>query len=228
MAKKKKQPTKAELIAESVLEREDDLRAEVTALLSAEWPDIAAYCSWLILRDCTEDGKMPAHYEWECGPEYWDSSGELREDGVADEQQSVWNFLENEYTGAWTPTFVSGHGKSWTTYGDLFDTDVSELWDYVVGTAGYKLYSHDGLTSDEEMEIAYRLCEGLDFDDLHFLFMSMHSLLDALEEHGHFDTSEAIGAFVSKNRHFLSVTAKDYPSFKESYHSYKKDRKEGL
>ena len=63
------------------------------------------------------------HYEWEPdSDEYWDDSGILIPDGYIDMNQTVSHFLEEEYNGEKTATFISGSGWSYDTYGyDLSD-----------------------------------------------------------------------------------------------------------
>ena len=61
---------------------------------------------------------LPMHYEWVLDDCPYDHSGSLVVKGYIDINQTVASFLENEYTGSWTPTYESGCGKTYDTFGD--------------------------------------------------------------------------------------------------------------
>lgn len=69
--------------------------------------------------------KDTIHYEWipSNNWEPWDHSGELKKDGLIDLSQTIYSFLNDEYTGQWTPSYTPGSGKNYITYGDDLSYD---------------------------------------------------------------------------------------------------------
>ena len=79
--------------------------------------------------------KDTIHYEWEPNPyEPWDSSGELVPSGFIQLDQTVDSFLDNEYTGQWMPTYESGCGKRYETFGDRLSFDTQEYSETIMRT----------------------------------------------------------------------------------------------
>lgn len=72
---------------------------------------------------------LPDHYEWRHDGCPYDFSGEIFEDGFVSLDQTIQNFLENEYTGRWRPTYSSGRGLAYDVYGD----DLSYLTREIAG-----------------------------------------------------------------------------------------------
>jgi hypothetical protein len=70
---------------------------------------------------------VPEHYEWVRGQCTYDASGLLRKDGLISLNQTLSDFLENEYTGTSRPSYESGHGFFYDTYGDLLSQFTFEL-----------------------------------------------------------------------------------------------------
>ncbi|MBQ7431330.1 hypothetical protein [Butyrivibrio sp.] len=71
---------------------------------------------------------IPEHFEWSRGECRYDSSGYLKEKGLISLNQTLYDFLNNEYTGASMPTYESGHGLNYCTYGDdlsIFTLDLA-------------------------------------------------------------------------------------------------------
>lgn len=66
---------------------------------------------------------IPEHFEWCRGECRYDSSGYLKGKGLISLNQTLYDFLNNEYTGASRPTYESGRGLDYCTYGD----DLSEF-----------------------------------------------------------------------------------------------------
>ena len=62
---------------------------------------------------------VPTHFVWEDDGCPYDHSGIIVEDGVVDLDQTVEDFLMLEYTGTKMPTFESGRGWNYETYGDF-------------------------------------------------------------------------------------------------------------
>lgn len=70
---------------------------------------------------------IPMHYEWVPDDCPYDRSGSLVAKGYIDINQTVASFLENEYTGSWTPTYESGCGKNYDTYGDDLSYEIISI-----------------------------------------------------------------------------------------------------
>jgi len=66
---------------------------------------------------------IPEHFEWYDDGCPYDHSGELIQTGYINLNQTISEFLENEYTGDKEPTYESGWGFRYLTYGD----DLSQL-----------------------------------------------------------------------------------------------------
>lgn len=60
----------------------------------------------------------PVHYVWEYDGNPYDCSGIIVESGVIDLNQTVKEFLENEYSGNQEATYTSGMGWHYKNYGD--------------------------------------------------------------------------------------------------------------
>ena len=71
----------------------------------------------------------PTHYVWDLDDNPYDYSGEIIKDGLIDLNQTIKEFLENEYSGNKEPTFTSGMGWHYNTYED-------ELHYYTIELAG--------------------------------------------------------------------------------------------
>lgn len=70
---------------------------------------------------------VPTHFVWEDDGCPYDHSGIIVEDGVVDLEQTVEDFLMFEYTGTKRPTFVSGSGWHYETYGDFVSQYTFEI-----------------------------------------------------------------------------------------------------
>jgi hypothetical protein len=62
---------------------------------------------------------------------HWDHSGEVRRNNadpliLRTLYDTLVEWLDNEYTGQWTPTYTSGCGMNWETYGDVVEEYVRE------------------------------------------------------------------------------------------------------
>ena len=69
----------------------------------------------------------PAHYVWEYDGNPYDCSGIIVESGVINLNQTVKEFLENEYSGNHEATYTSGMGWNYNTYGDELSCDTLEI-----------------------------------------------------------------------------------------------------
>lgn len=61
---------------------------------------------------------LPIHYEWQNDDCPYDHSGKLIENGIINLNQTITEFLENEYTGGTEATYISGNGLRYNTFGD--------------------------------------------------------------------------------------------------------------
>ncbi len=75
----------------------------------------------LIRRIRDELTPTPVHYEIKYVYDPYDHSGILVEDGYISLEQTVGEFLENEYSGNKKATYESGRGWNYLTYGDVVD-----------------------------------------------------------------------------------------------------------
>lgn len=113
---------------------------------------------------------VPKHYVWRYDGCPYDYSGHLKEQGYVSLDQTISQFLENEYTGYSRATYVSHCGLYWCNWGD----DLSDK----TGDIGYEIMQQviiEYLTeklgrevSDEEISDAnwdpvYDLCYASDF-----------------------------------------------------------------
>ncbi|MCR5608284.1 MAG: hypothetical protein K6G26_04400, partial [Lachnospiraceae bacterium] len=123
-------------------------------------------------------GKL-VHYELEhdsyCT---WDHSGYLEEDGYISNDITVKEFLENEYTGRWVATYISGHGMHYTDYKESFEEELSEsLNNFKMKNIKNKLNEYFGVNISDaefndlyfEAEIDDKLCYCDELDELQFV-----------------------------------------------------------
>lgn len=64
---------------------------------------------------------VPKHYEWTRGDCPYDDSGEIYVDGLVSLDQTIAEFLENEYTGEKEAVYQNRHGLRYETYGDRIE-----------------------------------------------------------------------------------------------------------
>ena len=124
---------------------------------------------------------LPVHYEWYFD-EYcsFDHSGELEEKGKINLDQTVMNFLENEYTGEWIASYENGRGKNYVTYGD-------ELSYLTLGIGG--IIEHETIKKTLEHEFSVSLSD----DDMENIRTSCNEFDEI------FDKSYAGDFYFSKN-----------------------------
>lgn len=75
---------------------------------------------------------LPAHYDLEDDGCPYDKSGVINEKGSISLNQTVSNFLEEEYTGSYEATYISGMGTSYNTYGDELHGDIIDIADEIM------------------------------------------------------------------------------------------------
>ncbi|MGN0466865.1 MAG: hypothetical protein ACI4F9_11050 [Lachnospiraceae bacterium] len=110
---------------------------------------------------------IPAHYEWEEDDCPYDHSGRIVKNGFVSLNQTIDEFLENEYSGNTEATYISGMGLQYNTFGN-------ELSYYTIEIAGEIMYSSIGRhiekhfnisLSDDELEAVRDKCG--DFDRIY-------------------------------------------------------------
>lgn len=75
---------------------------------------------------------LPIHYEWQYDGCPYDCSGELVYDGYVSLNQTISDFLANEYSGQKVPTYESGRGFNYLTYGDKLSDFTRSLADTIM------------------------------------------------------------------------------------------------
>lgn len=72
------------------------------------------------------------HYRWEYDGCPYDRSGTLVKEGEISDQQTVSDFLENEYTGGRVPTYESHRRFAYDTYGDWLSQESLTIADNIM------------------------------------------------------------------------------------------------
>ena len=75
---------------------------------------------------------VPKLYEWTRGDCPYDDSGEIYVDGLVSLDQTIAEFLENEYTGQTRATFISHQGLDYITYGEWMSDLLAEIKENIV------------------------------------------------------------------------------------------------
>ncbi len=128
---------------------------------------------------------LPDHFEWEDDGCPYDSSGIIVADGFISLDQTINDFLEKEYTGERMPSFISGMGFYYRTYGDkISDICSDRSWHHMLKIIKNTLEEAFSvrLTDDDISEIQSLSHE---FDDIYtnclvFDFYSYEGLLPFL------------------------------------------------
>lgn len=110
---------------------------------------------------------LPVHFEIKRDNNPFDCSGVLVEDGNITLNQTVTDFLQNEYTGNKTATYMSGMGWSYDTYEDELGYLTLEIASEIMLSAIRKhIESHYCVKlSDDEFEDIRCAC--YEFDDIY-------------------------------------------------------------
>lgn len=121
----------------------------------------------LIRRIRDELSPTPVHYEIKYVYDPYDYSGILVEDGYISLDQTVGEFLENEYSGNKEATYESGRGWNYLTYGDEISYDTLDMASDIMFSAIRRhIENHFGENlSDDELEDIRESCS--DFDDIY-------------------------------------------------------------
>lgn len=149
-----------------VNENIDNIAAYVNECFNKQKPFIKAK----IIRELKKYiNPLPIHYEWENGYEDnpYDHSGILVEKGIVSTNQTVAEFLENEYTGNRIASYESGCGWYYDTYGEDLSYDTIDIAGDIMRTAIRTCIENEfsvALNDDEFMEISD---ECGNFDDIY-------------------------------------------------------------
>ena len=110
---------------------------------------------------------LPIHYVWEIDDNPFDHSGIIVESGIINPNQTVKEFLENEYTGNREATFTSGRGWNYNTYGDELSYDTLEIGcGIMLSVIRRCIETEFSITlSDDDFEQIKESCR--DFDDIY-------------------------------------------------------------
>lgn len=97
---------------------------------------------------------IPTHYVHEDDDNPYDHSGVIVEDGDVSLDQTISDFLENEYSGNQEATFMSHMGWNYNTYGDeLSDETIRIAGDIMFPAIKRYIEKHFNISlSDEEFE----------------------------------------------------------------------------
>lgn len=108
----------------------------------------------------------PIHFEWKNNDNPYDKSGIIVENGKISLDQSVIHFLENEYSGNKEPSYESGMGWIYNTYGDELRYEIAQIIGYIVSEVIRKyIEEHFSITiSDKEFLDIEDSCDG--FNDI--------------------------------------------------------------
>lgn len=107
-----------------IKQNEDEIAEYVNSLFLAQKDDIREQ----LLEDLAAMlDPIPTHYEWRSNDCPYDYSGELYEDGKVSLDQTVSEFLENEYTGAKRASYVSHCGFFFDKYGEPFSDGTLDI-----------------------------------------------------------------------------------------------------
>ena len=110
---------------------------------------------------------IPVHYKKVDSYNTYDNSGELREDGYVSLNQTVADFLENEYSGNKVATFTSGMGWHYNSYEDELHYLTIEIAAEIMFPAIQRYIEKELATklSENEFEIIQNACG--EFDDIY-------------------------------------------------------------
>lgn len=107
------------------------------------------------------------HYVWERGDCWNDVSGKLQKKGFVDLEQTISDFLISEFTGESIPTYESGKGRYYPTYGDDLEKATRLIGEKIMFDAVRAYFQNVLSYTIEEMIIDYvvRQCHDEIFDN---------------------------------------------------------------
>lgn len=110
---------------------------------------------------------IPIHYVCDYSNCTYDYSGELVEDGYIDLNQTVEDFLQNEYSGTKMPTFTSHYGYYYNTYAnelEYLEREISN--DILLKTIRSCINEHfNCIISEDDFDTLWEHFDG--FDDIY-------------------------------------------------------------
>lgn len=114
-----------------VKEIDDIIRSnceQIALLVNLRFEECRAYLRGRVLAHIKKFlTPLPAHFVWERGSCPYDSSGELKRDGNVSLDQTISQFLEEEYSGSSEATYISGCGLNWNSWGDELHYETNEI-----------------------------------------------------------------------------------------------------
>ena len=110
---------------------------------------------------------IPVHYELKYVYDPYDHSGILVEDGYISLDQTIGEFLENEYSGNKEATYESGRGWNYLTYNDEISYDTLDMASDIMFSAIRRhIENHfDKNISDDDFTDIHDSCR--DFDEIY-------------------------------------------------------------
>lgn len=109
---------------------------------------------------------VPTHFEWEYDGCPYDHSGILVKNGLISLKLTISEFLEDEYTGTSIPTYESGCGLRYETYGDDLSYYTLDLA-YDIMLNSIKKYTKEHF-QEEVSEKTFEVVRNIrDFDDVY-------------------------------------------------------------
>lgn len=110
---------------------------------------------------------IPIHYEWEDDGCPYDSSGIIVVDGLITLDQTISEFLANEYTGYCEATYMSGQGFNYETFGEKLSYETLRIgFDIMICTIKRCLETHFKIKlTEEDLREIQSSCN--EFDDIY-------------------------------------------------------------
>lgn len=118
------------------------------------------------IANCFDENGACNQYKWYKDYCPWDFSGEVKLDGSVSLEQTIEEFLRDEYTGQWEASYTSHYGKNWKTYGDDLSYATLDIgWDIMLGAIKKAVEEEFKTTlSDNDMSCIRDEC---DFDSVY-------------------------------------------------------------
>lgn len=144
---------------------------QISTLVNSRFEECREYMKTKILSRIREMlTPIPPHYVWRHAGCPYDSSGVLDKDGYVSLNQTVSQFLENEYAGYNEATYISGCGLHWCSWGDDLENDIRNIsWLLMLRVISEYLSEKLGraVTAEEisfaDTDPVYDLCYASDF-----------------------------------------------------------------
>lgn len=124
----------AEIYAKSILEHETEWIEKINNYILQKRELIEKFCAAQFYFSFYDDdiGGVQ-HYKNVYNPGDYDYSGELHKDGIIkDLSQPIFQILEEEYNGEWTPTYTSRMGRRWNTMMEDYESYYRDITTHLV------------------------------------------------------------------------------------------------